>query len=82
MPMTIHVLGAAVWIPGVNETSCIMVENKGPLFILDAGTGIRWKGTSPISIRLLIWIFYVSAFREPGAAIELASDIVPFPGGT
>ena len=39
MPMTVHVLGAAGWIPGVNETSCIMVENKGSLFILDAGTG-------------------------------------------
>ena len=38
--MTIHILGAAGWIPGVNETSCIMVENKGTLFILDAGTGL------------------------------------------
>ena len=38
--MTIHILGAAGWIPGVNETSCIMVENKGALFILDAGTGL------------------------------------------
>ena len=38
--MTIHILGAAGWIPGVNETSCIMVENKETLFILDAGTGL------------------------------------------
>lgn len=38
--MTIYILGAAGWIPGANETSCIMVENKGKLFILDAGTGM------------------------------------------
>ena len=38
--MTIHILGAAGWIPGVNETSCIMVENKETLFIMDAGTGL------------------------------------------
>ena len=38
--MTIFILGAAGWIPGANETSCIMVENKGQLFILDAGTGL------------------------------------------
>ena len=39
-PMNIYILGAAGWIPGANETSCIMVENKGRLFILDAGTGL------------------------------------------
>ena len=39
-PMNIYILGAAGWIPGANETSCIMVENKGQLFILDAGTGL------------------------------------------
>lgn len=38
--MNIYILGAAGWIPGANETSCIMVENKGQLFILDAGTGL------------------------------------------
>lgn len=38
--MKIHILGSAGWIPGDNETSCIMVENKGTLFILDAGTGL------------------------------------------
>ena len=38
--MTIHILGSAGWIPGTDETSCIMVENKGELFILDAGTGV------------------------------------------
>ena len=38
--MTIYILGSAGWIPGTNETSCIMVENKGELFILDAGTGV------------------------------------------
>ena len=38
--MTIYILGSAGWIPGTNETSCIMVENRGELFILDAGTGM------------------------------------------
>ena len=37
--MTIHILGAAGWIPGTNETSCIMVEHNDMLFLLDAGTG-------------------------------------------
>ena len=38
--MTIYIMGSAGWIPGTNETSCIMVENRGELFILDAGTGM------------------------------------------
>ena len=38
--MKIYILGAAGWIPGAYETSCIMVENKDMLFILDAGTGM------------------------------------------
>lgn len=38
--MTIYILGSAGWIPGTSETSCIMVENRGELFLLDAGTGM------------------------------------------
>lgn len=38
--MKIHILGAAGWIPGRNETSCVMVEEEDQLFLLDAGTGI------------------------------------------
>lgn len=38
--MNVHVLGSAGWIPGDNETSCILVESNDTLFILDAGTGL------------------------------------------
>lgn len=38
--MNIYILGAAGWIPGCNETNCIMVEHNNELYILDAGSGI------------------------------------------
>lgn len=38
--MIIRVLGSAGWIPGKNETSCVMIEHNDMLFLLDAGTGI------------------------------------------
>lgn len=38
--MIIRILGAAGWIPGRNETSSVMIEHNGMLFLLDAGTGI------------------------------------------
>ena len=38
--MTAYILGANGWIPGRNETACLMVEYKNSLFLLDAGTGI------------------------------------------
>lgn len=37
--MKVYVLGSAGWIPGDNETSCIMAEHNDDLFLLDAGTG-------------------------------------------
>lgn len=38
--MRLHLLGCAGWIPGINETSCFLVEHKGQLIMLDAGTGV------------------------------------------
>ena len=38
--MKVYILGSAGWIPGANETSCVMVECQGELFLLDAGTGL------------------------------------------
>lgn len=37
--MNVYILGSAGWIPGKNETSCILIEYNEELFILDAGTG-------------------------------------------
>ena len=38
--VNIVILGANGWIPTQNETSCLMVEYKNQLILLDAGTGI------------------------------------------
>ena len=38
--MKVYVLGAAGWIPGINETSSFLIECQGDLFLLDAGTGV------------------------------------------
>lgn len=38
--MKLYVLGSNGWIPGENETSCILVEDKNELIMLDAGTGV------------------------------------------
>lgn len=38
--MKITFLGVSGWIPGQNETACVMVETSNTLFLLDAGTGI------------------------------------------
>lgn len=38
--MNVYVLGSAGWIPGENETSCILVESKDELILLDMGTGV------------------------------------------
>ena len=39
--MKIHVLGSGGWMPGNNrETSCLLIEYKGKLLMIDAGTGV------------------------------------------
>lgn len=37
--MKLYALGCVGWIPGKNETSCFLVEEKNELIMLDAGTG-------------------------------------------
>lgn len=43
--MKLYALGCAGWIPGKNETSCFLIEQKNELIMLDAGTGVSnlWK---------------------------------------
>lgn len=38
--MKLYTLGCNGWIPTVNQTCCFMIEKKGNLILLDAGTGI------------------------------------------
>lgn len=38
--MKLHILGCGGYIPVRNETSCFLVEHKGHLIMLDAGTGV------------------------------------------
>ena len=38
--MKLYVLGCAGWIPSKNETCCFLIEHKGHLIMLDAGTGV------------------------------------------
>ena len=38
--MKLYGLGCAGWIPGKNETSCFLIEQKNELIMLDAGTGV------------------------------------------
>lgn len=39
--MRIHILGSGGWMPSNNrETSCLLVEHKGKLLMIDAGTGV------------------------------------------
>lgn len=42
--MKLYALGCAGWIPGKNETSCFLVEEKNELIMLDAGTGVSNLG--------------------------------------
>ncbi len=38
--MKLYLLGSGGWIPKENHTSCFMLESKGELVLLDAGTGV------------------------------------------
>ena len=38
--MRVYFLGSNGWIPNKDETSCVMIEHKGQLILLDAGTGV------------------------------------------
>lgn len=38
--MTLYTLGCTGWFPTQNETCCFLVEHKGCLIMLDAGTGV------------------------------------------
>lgn len=38
--MKLYTLGCGGWIPAQNETSCFLIEDKGSLIMLDAGTGV------------------------------------------
>ena len=68
--MTVHVPGAAGWIPGVNETSCIMVENKGSLFILDA-----WDGISADLLFHECWEYRTSGHDRHTSLQQLKSQL-------
>ena len=53
--MKLYALGCAGWIPGKNETSCFLIEEKNELIMLDAGTG-----ASNLKDYLKVWEKYDS----------------------
>lgn len=77
--MKLYPLGTAGWIPGKNETSCFLIEQKNELIMLDAGTGVSnlkdyldvWEKYDSFSIILshfhldhLIGLIYLPPFLE------------------
>ena len=75
--MKLYALGCVGWIPGKNETSCFMIEQKNELIMLDAGTGVSnlkdyldvWEKYDSVSIILshfhldhLIGLIYLPHF--------------------